>query len=360
MTEPTKSKNIAITGCSGFIGSHIVERLLSTTDYQIYGIDISESRIKHLKNNSAFSFYNLNITDSSRMKEILAQCGTVISLVALCNPSLYNTRPVDVITTNFTNAIDIIKLCCDYNCRIIQFSTCEVYGKTLAGLTSSKKMDDYILKEDQTNLIMGPVLAQRWSYAAAKQLLERIIYAYGFEYGLDYTIVRPFNFIGPGMDYIPGIDGEGIPRVLACFMESLLFNKPLKLVDDGLSRRCFTYISDAVDAVELILKNPKSRQQIFNIGNPENEISIKDLANLMIELFQQIAPNSFSAGTLTVSSRDFYGEGYEDCDRRVPDISKIQNMLEWKPKTNLRDALRVTIEHYLRNYSPTAIKEDYS
>jgi len=350
-----RTKNIAITGCSGFIGSHILERLLSTSDYHIYGIDISESKIKHLINNKSFTFCNHSITDTTKMKNILSQCGTIVSLAALCNPSLYNTKPIDVITINFTNALEIIKMCCEYKCRLIQFSTCEVYGKTLAGLVGSKKPDDYILKEDQTNLIMGPVSTQRWSYASAKQLLERIIYAYGFEYGLNYTIVRPFNFIGPKMDYIPGSDGEGIPRVLACFMKSLLSNKPLKLVDGGLSRRCFTFINDAVDAFVRILENPEiSNQQTFNIGNPKNEIAIKDLAYLMIELYEQIAPRgSFSAGTEIISSLEFYGKGYEDSDRRVPDISKIQNMLGWKPETDLRKALLITIEHYFRKYATT-------
>jgi UDP-apiose/xylose synthase len=353
MTTPQqKKKNIAITGCSGFIGSHILERLLATTDYHVYGIDISESRIRHLMGNKLFTFCHQDIADTAKIRDILSQCGTVVSLAALCNPSLYNTKPVDVITINFTNALGIIKTCCEFKCRLIQFSTCEVYGKTLAGLAGSKKVDDYILKEDQTNLIMGPVSTQRWCYASAKQLLERIIYAYGFEHGLNYTIVRPFNFIGPKMDYIPGFDGEGIPRVLACFMKSLLFNEPLKLVDGGLSQRCFTFIEDAIDAFMQILENPEiSNRQIFNVGNPKNEIAIKDLAYLMIELYKQIAPRgSFSAGTEIISSLEFYGKGYEDSDRRVPDISKIQNMLGWKPEINLRKALQITIEYYIRKY----------
>lgn len=351
-----KTKNIAITGCSGFIGSHILEKLLATTDYHIYGIDISESKIRHLLDYKSFTFIHQDISATAKMKEILSQCGTVISLAALCNPSLYNTKPVDVITINFIRALDIIKMCCEFKCRFIQFSTCEVYGKTLAGIIGSEKPDDYILKEDQTNLIMGPVSTQRWSYASAKQLLERIIYAYGFEYGLNYTIVRPFNFIGPQMDYIPGFDGEGIPRVLACFMKSLLNNEPLKLVDGGLSLRCFTFIKDAVDAFIRILENPEiSNRQIFNIGNPKNETAIKDLAYLMIELYKQIAPRgSFSAGTEIVSSLEFYGKGYEDSDRRVPDISKIQNMLGWKPETDLRKALQITIEHYIKKYGTSA------
>lgn len=347
-----KAKSIAVTGCSGFIGSHILTKLLNTTDYQVYGIDLSHTKISHLLDNPSLKFFPLDVTDISKVKEIISNCHTVISLAAICNPSLYNKRPIDVITINYSKTLDIVRMCSETRTRLIQFSTCEVYGKTLSGLSDNTKQDEY-LKEDETNLIMGPVKAQRWSYAAAKQLLERTIYAYGYEYDLDYTIIRPFNFIGPKMDFIPGIDGEGIPRVIACFMEALLFHKPLKLVDGGKNRRCFTYIDDAVDAIMLILQNPeKAKKQIFNVGNPENETTISDLASLMIELFSEmnLKQSSSPITTEVISSHDFYGNGYEDSDRRLPDISKIHTLLGWTPKTSLRDALRATISAYIEEY----------
>jgi UDP-apiose/xylose synthase len=197
------------------------------------------------------------------------------------------------------------------------------------------------------------VRAQRWCYAAAKQLLERAIYAWGFERGLDYTVLRPFNFIGPRMDYIPGVDGQGVPRVLACFMDALLHNKPLRLVDGGGNRRCFTAIDDAVDAVMLVLGHPASScRRIFNIGNPGNETTIAELAMRMITLYRELRPEAagFTFTCEPVDSLDFYGEGYEDSERRVPDITAIGEALGWSPKINLDGALRSAMKGFIREY----------
>jgi UDP-apiose/xylose synthase len=213
---------------------------------------------------------------------------------------------------------------------------------------------DFLLQEDSSPLIYGPVTAQRWSYACAKQLIERVCVAYGHERGLRYTIVRPFNFIGPRMDYIPGVDGEGVPRVIACFMDSLMRNKPLQLVDGGRNRRCFTYIDDVMDAMEAMLGNAeKATGEIFNIGHPSNETTIADLAQEMIALYTQLDPAAANRmyTTETIEGTEFYGEGYEDSDRRVPDISKAQRLLGWTPKTGLTDTLRKTISAYIEQYS---------
>jgi UDP-apiose/xylose synthase len=156
------------------------------------------------------------------------------------------------------------------------------------------------------------------------------------------------------MDYLPGIDGEGIPRVLACFMKALLSKTPLMLVDGGVSRRSFTYIDDAVGAVAAILRCPdESKNQIFNIGNPANEISIRDLALKMIRLYKELSGECGLDNVYTtenVSSRKFYGEGYEDCDRRIPDINHAIKQLGWHPQTNLDVALEKTIQAYIKKY----------
>ena len=352
-----KVKNICIIGCGGFIGSHLVERFLSENTYKIYGIDLSDRKISNLLGHPDFYYLNKNIHEIDQIQPLINKSDCVISLVALCNPSLYNTKPLEVIDVDFIKHLKIVKLCSDLKKWLIHFSTCEVYGKTISWFLENKSEKAnpqyYLLKEDKSPLIMGPIQAQRWSYACAKQLLERIIYAYDFECGLDYTIIRPFNFIGPRMDYIPGVDGKGIPRVLACFMEALLFNKPLKLVDQGISKRCFTYIDDAVDAVNLMIENPdKAKGEIFNIGNPSNDISIKELADLMIDIYKKIKPGieKTDFNIKEVSSYDFYGKGYEDSDRRVPDISKAMNLLGWRPKTDLNTTLEKTMDYYIKEY----------
>ncbi len=185
----------------------------------------------------------------------------------------------------------------------------------------------------------------------AKQLLERVIHAEGRENGLRFTIVRPFNFIGPRMDFIPGVDGEGLPRVLACFSEALLRGQPLKLVDSGLARRTFLYIQDAVDAIFRILERPEQAAgQIFNVGSPENETTMANLAVLMIEAWEKQTGKRWPHGTETVSSEKFYGEGYEDCDRRVPDITQARELLGWEPLTSLTDTVQKTLSAYLLQY----------
>ena len=137
-------------------------------------------------------------------------------------------------------AQDCIKFCVKYDKHLVHFSTCEVYGRTLAsyGLPMSDEKN-YVLDEDTTPMIMGPVSAQRWCYACAKQLVERLIYAHGTENNLKFTIVRPYNWIGPRMDYVPGVDGkdDGQPRVLASFMTALMKGEPIVLVNGGEVRR---------------------------------------------------------------------------------------------------------------------------
>lgn len=148
----------------------------------------------------------------------------MINLAAICTPADYNTRPLDTIYSNFVDALPVVHMCRENKIRLIHFSTCEVYGKTIgaflpAGHPLKQDPAFYMLKEDETPCIFGSIDKQRWSYACAKQLIERLIYGEGAENGLEFSIVRPFNWIGPRMDFIPGVDGpqDSVPRVLACF-----------------------------------------------------------------------------------------------------------------------------------------------
>ena len=171
---------------------------------------------------------------------------------------------------------------------------------------------------------------------------------------LPFTIIRPYNWFGPRMDFIPGRDGEGIPRVLACFITALLDGQPLQLVDGGLAHRTITYIDDAIDALMLILDRPEgSQNQIFNIGNRGAEVTIGELAHLIRELAAEVTGrDEFRNHPIeAVSSEQFYGQGYEDCDRRVPDIGKAMARLGWQPKTSLRETLRATLAHYFETYA---------
>lgn len=209
----------------------------------------------------------------------------------------------------------------------------------------------------------GPIEKQRWSYACAKQLIERLIYAEGAENGLEFTIVRPFNWIGPRMDFIPGIDGpsEGVPRVLACFSNNLLRHEPLKLVDGGHSQRTFIYIKDAIEAVSLMIENPaRANGHIFNVGNPNNEVTVKQLAEMMTQVYSKVSGETpLETPTVDVSSKEFYGEGYDDSDKRIPDMTIINRQLGWNPKTSLWDLLESTLTYQHRTYAE-AVKQAMS
>ncbi|WJX44010.1 UDP-D-apiose/UDP-D-xylose synthase 2 [Trifolium repens] len=369
--NPIPPITICMIGGGGFIGSHLCEKLMSETSHKAIVVDVSSEKINHLLDKSLpcanrIEFHQMNIKNDSRLETLVKAADLTINLAAICTPADYNTRPLDTIFSNFIDAIPVIKFCTENNKRLIHFSTCEVFGKTIGSFLPEEYRKDpkyYMLKEDVTPCIFGPVEKQRWSYACAKQMTDRLIYAEYAENGLKFTIVRPYNWIGPRMDFIPGVDGpsDGVPRVLACFSNNLLRGEPLKLVDGGQSKRTVLYIKDAIEAVLLMIDNPdRANGHIFNVGNPDNEVSVKELAELMIKVYAKVAdiPAS-SLSTLDVSSEDFYGKGYDDSDRRIPDMTIITRQLGWKPKTSLDELLDSTLRYQHQTYSH-AIKKELS
>eukprot|EP00475_Leptophrys_vorax_P032944 TRINITY_DN51435_c0_g1_i2.p1 TRINITY_DN51435_c0_g1~~TRINITY_DN51435_c0_g1_i2.p1 ORF type:complete len:172 (+),score=30.20 TRINITY_DN51435_c0_g1_i2:107-622(+) len=157
------------------------------------------------------------------------------------------------------------------------------------------------------------------------------------------------------MDFIPGIDGpkDGVPRVLACFSNQLLRGEALKLVDGGKSFRTFVYIKDAIRAVMLMIENPKRASgHIFNVGNPKNEASVRELALMMTKIYSKVSNQPEPENpTVDVTSGDFYGKGYDDSDRRIPDMTLIQQQLGWEPETSLEDLLEVTLTYQHTTYA---------
>jgi UDP-apiose/xylose synthase len=354
------SKNYLILGCSGYIGSHLVNRLLEREDVTIYGWDLADEKISDKLDHPRFHFYQEDISDAldkPYFMEAFEKADAVIQLAAICNPSMYNTDPLAVIRSSFSEPCPVVDLCSKHNKWLIHFSTSEIYGRTLSsycGDDEYENLDLYELREDETPLIMGPITNQRWSYACAKQLMERYIFAHNQMHDMPFTIVRPLNFFGPRMDYLPGHDGQGIPRVLACFMGALIDKEPMLLVDKGTARRTITSIDDAIDAVELILAKPESSQnEIFNIGHRGNEVNMRELAVLMRNIYADITGDQTYRDhpIEEVTGEAFYGEGYEDCDRRLPTTDKAKEKLGWVPKILLEEIMRVTMQSYHDAYS---------
>jgi len=338
---------ICVLGAGGFIGSHLVPALLRETNADIEAVDIDLHKLEC--HDLRLHKVKGTVRDLDLMGAVTDRCDLVISLTALCNPSLYNTRPLDVIDASYTDLVPLCHRCCDRGRRLIHFSTCEVYGRM--AIDSSGERTETMM-EGQTSLMLGPMDRERWTYACAKQLLERRIWALGKHHGLQFTIIRPFNVIGPRMDFVSGVDGEGLPRVLACFMGALMVGEPLRLVEGGSHRRTFVGIDDFIQAIVKVVKRPDAcAQKILNIGNPENEVSIAELAELISAAYVRQVTGATLAGTQEVTAAEFYGEGYDDSVARIPDISRAMELLDWRPKTSLIDALPPIIDDYVSRYA---------
>ena len=337
---------IAVLGAGGFIGSHMVEHLLSRAEHEVVGIDVSDEKLVEVRG-AGFTFHHADIgRDKDLLERVVREADVVVDLVAYANPSLYVTSPLEVFELNFLQNLDVAERCIRHGKRLIQYSSAEVYGKT---------QDGGAYQEDLTDCVFGPVHKQRWIYATAKLLLERVIYAHGAAGHLDYTIIRPFNFIGSRIDYLVPPGSRGGPRVFAHFMSALLGGGPLYLVDGGDVRRAFLHIRDANAGFQAILDEPtEARNQIFNLGNPANDVTIRDLARLMLELYEELTGRPSTSSLVEVSGEEFYGGGYEDSSRLPPDITKLR-ALGWEPRHDLRSTFREAMAYYLER--PAALRQ---
>lgn len=354
--DGSSQHHIAILGAGGFIGSHLVGALAARGDLHLDAVDTNLEKLAGICGDNV-TVTRGSIRDHELLRPILDRCDTVVSLTALCNPSQYNTRPIDVIDASYGELVPLCDLCTERDKWLIHFSSCEVYGRHALQIDDDSVADSgdppaADMSEDRTCLTLGPIHMERWTYASAKQLLERRIWALGKHHGLRFTIVRPFNVIGPRMDFIPNLDGEGLPRVLACFMHALMIGAPLALVDGGERRRSFIAIDDFIDAVVRLIDAPtRCVGEVLNIGNPINDVTIAELARMIAAAYGRCVPDAPPATFTHVSGREFYGEGYDDSIARLPNIDKAQALLDWTPRISLADALPGIVDDYVHRYA---------
>lgn len=333
--------NILILGASGFIGSNLITHILQHRDWHIHAMDIASEKLTPHLSNPRLHFKQADIrTQTPWVEDRIRECDIVLPLAAIASPAAYVNTPLDVFELDFECNLDIVRLCAKHGKRLIFPSTSEVYGM----------QGDAPCNEHTSNLITGPTHKERWIYAASKQLMDRVIYAYGIHHNLPYTLFRPFNWFGPGQDDV----WRDAPtnRVIPTFLHHVLHRQNLQLVDGGAQKRCFLYIDDAIDALIRIIenKNNAASGQIFNIGHPGNEASISELAHLIIS--QAATHPAYNAlpteiHFTTPTGEDYYGTGYQDIDTRMPDIAHAQQKLGWNPTTPLAEGLQKTIAHYL-------------
>jgi nucleoside-diphosphate-sugar epimerase len=340
--ENFMSLKILILGVNGFIGSSLTEHILKNREWEVYGMDMAADKIDQCLGHDRFHFVEGDITINKEWIEYhVKKCDVVVPLVAIATPATYVIDPLRVFELDFEANLDIVRKCVRYKKRVLFPSTSEVYGMSTDG-----EFD-----EETSNFILGPINKQRWIYACSKQLMDRVIHAYGMKEGLRYTLFRPFNWIGPKLDNILE-PKEGSSRVLTQFIGNILRSRDIQLVDGGLQRRSFTYIDDGIDALMRIIENKDhaADSRIFNIGNPNNDISIRELAETLIELiktYPKYARLAENVKLVTIKSGEYYGDGYQDIQTRVPSVKNAETYLGWRPTTDLKTALRKTLDYHL-------------
>jgi nucleoside-diphosphate-sugar epimerase len=332
---------ILILGVNGFIGHHLSRRILETTPWEVYGMDMQATRLDGLVDQPRFHFFEGDITINREWVEYhVKKCDLVLPLVAIATPATYVRDPLAVFELDFEANLPIIRACVRYRKRVVFPSTSEVYG-----MCPDREFHPY-----ESHLVLGPLTKPRWIYSCSKQLLDRVIAAYGQQQGLDYTLFRPFNWIGPGLDSLH-TPKEGSSRVVTQFLGHIARGEPIRLVDGGHQRRSFTDVRDGVAALMRIIENPGgvATGHIYNIGNPDNDLSVRELAVRMLDIAEEIPEYREGAAQVTleeISAASYYGTGYQDIQTRVPWIDNTRRELGWAPQIGLDEALRAIFEAY--------------
>ncbi|MBJ2208754.1 bifunctional UDP-4-amino-4-deoxy-L-arabinose formyltransferase/UDP-glucuronic acid oxidase ArnA [Pseudomonas carnis] len=339
--KPRRTR-VLILGVNGFIGNHLSERLLRDDRYEVYGLDIGSDAIERLRSHPNFHYVEGDISIHTEWIEYhIKKCDVVLPLVAIATPIEYTRNPLRVFELDFEENLKLVRYCVKYNKRVIFPSTSEVYGMC----------QDQYFDEDTSNLVVGPVNKQRWIYSVSKQLLDRVIWAYG-DKGLKFTLFRPFNWMGPRLDRLDSAR-IGSSRAITQLILNLVEGTPIRLFDGGEQKRCFTDIADGIEALARIIDNDNgvSDGQIINIGNPENEASIRQLGEELLRQFEaHPLRHNFPpfAGFRDVESKAFYGTGYQDVAHRKPSIENAKRLLNWEPSVQMSETIGNTLDFFLR------------
>lgn len=313
-----------ITGGAGFIGSHISEKLLGRGDEVVIIDDLSTGRfenIAHLEKDERFKCYIDTVMNKALMEKLVEECQVIYHLAAAVGVRLIVEDPVRTIETNILGTDVVLKLASRYRRRLLVTSTSEIYGKNEAA--PFKEDDDRIL---------GSTTKSRWSYSSSKAIDEFLCLAYYKEKKLPVVIVRLFNTVGPRQT---GQYGMVIPR----FVQQALANKPITVYGDGKQSRSFAHVKDVISAMIELMGKEEAVGEVFNIGSAE-EITIKELAKRVIKL------TGSSSKIIHIPYEQAYETGFEDMHRRVPDTSKVNKLIGYKPTYSLDETLKEIIAYF--------------
>ena len=319
---------ILVTGGAGFIGSHLADRLLEMGE-EVYAIDDlstgSLKNVEHLQDNPQFHLVVETVLHEAVMNELVFKCDHIYHMAAVVGVKQIMNRPVETLETNVKGTEMVLKLANRHNKKVLIASTSEVYGKVMDG-------DNHCSLTEDTDRLMGSTTKRRWAYACSKALDEFLALAYHEEKKLPVVVARLFNTVGPRQT---GQYGMVIPN----FVQKALIDKPIVVHGDGTQSRSFTHISDVVDALIGLMAEPKAEGLVVNVGGTE-EVTIKELALLVKEM------TSSNSEIEYISYEKAYGPGFEDMQRRCPDISRIKELIGFEPKINLRGIIQSVIDYY--------------
>ena len=341
--ERVEKKSVLILGVDGFIGNALSELLLASGKYEVHGMDLRSGYVKRLLDQPDFHFDEGDISIHREWIEYhIRKCDMVLPLVAIATPIEYTRNPLRVFELDFEENLRVVRYCVKYKKRLIFPSTSEVYG-----MCNEEEFD-----EDKSVLILGPIRMQRWIYSCSKQLLDRVIWAYGQKENLQFTLFRPFNWIGPRLDSLDSAR-IGSSRAITQLILNLVEGTPIQLIDGGRQKRCFTDVADGVECLFRIIENKNNLcdNQIINIGNPDNEFSIKELAEMLAKKFESHPLRSQFppfAGFREVESGSYYGAGYQDVQHRRPSIRNARRLVNWTPTIGLEKSIENTLDFFLQ------------
>ena len=315
-----------VTGGAGYIGSHLVDRLIST-GYEVSVLDdLSTGKLANIAHlEGKIKFHRDTILNQAMVSSLVEEADVVFHLAAAVGVGNIIAKPLESIITNARGTDVVLEACAHHGTKVVVASTSEIYGKT-------SKMP----MSEEDDRVLGSTSVSRWSYSTAKALDEHLALEYSRS-GLPVSIVRYFNSFGPRIDF------KGYGSVVANFIRQALSNEPLTVHGDGEQTRCFTYIADTVEGTYLAGTVKAAEGSVFNVGN-DVEITINELA-------ERIKAACGSTSEIThISHESRYGKSFEDTKRRVPDLTRSRNILGYAPTTSFDEGLRLTLDWWRREH----------
>ncbi len=320
--EGPRSAPILVTGGAGFIGSHLVERLLKDGETVVVIDDFSTGspdNLSAVKSNPRLRIFPSRICDCAELPDLVASAGFVFHLAATVGVDLVVKSALHVLEASFNETQILLRAAAQHATPLLLTSTSEVYGKSLKPEFS-----------EEDDLLIGPPGQSRWSYACSKLTDEFLALAYARERNLPVTIARLFNTVGPRQT---GQHGMVLPRFIAAAKSG----DPLRVFGDGAQSRCFGFVDDVVEALVRLRQCAPARGEIFNIGGTE-EVSIQELAQLVV------ATLGSKSRIEKIPYDQAYAPGFDDMRRRKPRVEKLERFVHFKPQTTLREIIRRTAE----------------